>query len=194
MQVENLRCPGCGHAVSRETKQCEYCGRVIEITSFSQAETLTAEDLKKHIALYSSMTGEKANSALFFSQGVCFLKLKFYDKAIESFEKAISADFSNAEAYFYSAVATLKGKKFFVLSRAEIERTESFLDNAVTFKDCGIYRYFQAYVRYDYYFRKYFNVFPDYREFLYKAKALGVSEKDIDNLYKLLGVPPQNFC
>lgn len=193
MQVENLRCPGCGHAVSQETKQCEYCGRIIEITSFSQAETLTAEDLKKHIALYISMTGEKANSSLYFSQGVCFLKLKFYDKAIESFEKAISADFSNEEAYFYCAVATLKGKKPFVLSRAEIEKTESFLENAATFKDCGIYRYFQAYVRHDYYFRKYFNVFPDYSEFLYKAKTLGVSEKDIENLFKLLGVPRQDL-
>lgn len=193
MQVENLRCPGCGHAVSQETKQCEYCGRIIEITSFSQAETLTAADLKKHIALYSSMTGEAANSALYFSQGVCFLKLKFYDKASESFEKAISADFSNAEAYFYAAVCTLKGKKPFVLSREEINKAESYLDNAVTFKDCGIYIYFQAYIRRDYHYRKYFNVSPDYKEYLHKAKTLGVSEKDIENLFGLLGVPRQNL-
>lgn len=190
MQVVNLRCPGCGHAVSHETKECEYCGRAIEITSFSQAETLTAEDLKKHIALYGSMIGENANVAIYFSQGICFLKLKFYDKAIESFQKVISEDFSNAEAYFYSAVATLKGKTPFTLSRAEINKAESFLDNAVTFKNCGVYSYFQAYIRYDYYFRKFFNVSPDYKEYLIKAKSLSVSKKDIENLFQLLCLSP----
>lgn len=193
MQVVDLRCPGCGHAVSQKTERCEYCGRVIEITSFSQAETLTAEDLRKHIAFYGSMTGESANASAYFSQGICFLKLKFYDKAIESFEKVISVDFCCAEAYFYAAVCVLKGEKPFLLSRAEIDRTENFLGSAVAFKDCGIYRYFQAFIRYDYHHRKFFKVTPDYKEYLNTAKTLGVSQKDIDELYALLGVSPQVF-
>lgn len=150
MRVEDLRCPGCGHPVTQETKKCEYCGRIIEITSFSQTEELSYEDIKKNIALYSSIAGaasgsgggdsggDGASPAVYFSQGVCFLKLKLYAKALECFEKVISIDFCNAEAYFYSAVCTLKGKKPFLLTRAEINAAESFLDNAVTFKDCGI--------------------------------------------------------
>lgn len=193
MQVEDLRCPGCGHPVSQETKKCEYCGRIIEITSFSQTETLSTEDLKKNIALYRSIANSNDDPAVYFSQGMCFLKLKLYAKALECFEKVISIDFCNAEAYFYSAVCVLSGKKPFLLSRAEINEVENCLDNAVTFKDCGIYRYFQAYVRYDYYFRKCFNVSPDYKQYLLRAKALGVSENDVYTLFKVLAVPRQNF-
>lgn len=193
MKVEDLRCPGCGHPVSCEVKKCEYCGRIIEITSFSEAETLTTQDLKKNIAFYGSCVGGNQNTSVYFSQGICFLKLKLYDKAIECFEKVTAIDFSNAEAYFYLAVCTLKGKKPFVLSRAEINKAENYLDNAVTFKDCGIYRYFQAYIRYDYFTRKFFKVLPDYKEYLLKAKSLGISRKDMESLFNILRLERQDF-
>lgn len=189
MRVENLRCPGCGHPVSGETKQCEYCGRIIEITSFSEAETLTAEDLKKNVAFYNSVCARsEENVAAYLSRGICFLKLKAYKNALESFDKAISIDFSNAEAYFYAAVSVLEGKIPFVQQRAKIDLAENYMENAVIFGDKGIYRYFMAFIRYDYHYRKSFCVKPDYKEYLLKAKTLGVSSKDIANLFKLLNL------
>lgn len=191
--VEDLRCPGCGCPVSRETKRCDYCGRAIEISSFGEIGDLTQTDLKKHIVLYNTMLNRGGNPTAYFSQGVCYLKLKLYDKALESFENAISTDFTAADAYFYAAVCVLKGKRPFVLARADVEKAENYLENAVTFNDCGIYRYFQAFIRHDYYSRKFFKVSPDYKTYLSEAKKLGVSEKDVAELFDLLNLQIENL-
>ena len=189
MIVIDLRCPGCGHPLKSDEARCEYCGRPIEITSFSEAESLSVEDLKKHISLYNSIIGQNAHDATaYFSKGICFLKLKLYDNALDCFNKAIEADFSFQDAYFYAAVATLNGKTPFVLSRSQINQAENFLHDAISFNEKGIYFYFAAFIRYDYHNRKSFIVTPDYKDYLLKAKESGVSKTDIENLFTILNL------
>ena len=56
----------------------------------------------------------------------------------------------------------------------------------------GIYYYFIAYIKYDYFKRKYLNVSPDYTQMLATARQAGVTETDITQLFELLGTqrPP----
>lgn len=52
----------------------------------------------------------------------------------------------------------------------------------------GIYYYFLAYIKYDYFSRKFFNTSPTYQEALTLAQQAGVSEFDIEQLFLILNV------
>ena len=52
----------------------------------------------------------------------------------------------------------------------------------------GIYYYFLAYIKYDYFARKYFKTSPSYQEALAMANDAGLSAFDIEQLYGILGV------
>lgn len=189
MIVMDLRCPGCGHPLKSDEVRCEYCGRPIEISSFSETESLSIEDLKKHILLYNTIIGQdERNATANFSKGICFLKLKLYDNALDCFNKAIEADFSFEKAYLYAAVATMKGNTPFVLSRTQINQAEAFLNDAISFNGKGIYFYLAAFIRYDYHNRKSFFIKPDYKDYLLKAIDSGVSKKDIESLFTILNL------
>ena len=116
------------------------------------------------------------------------MKLGMYDEAYEAFSEEIRNDFNDSEAYFCAAAAILRGKKPFLTSRAAIDRAENMLRSACAAETRGIYLYFLAYIRYDYYERKRLNVSPSYREYLEAANSVGVSEDDIDLLFKMLTV------
>lgn len=189
MKVEDLRCPGCGHPVSTDTKECEYCGRVIEITTFSNVSSFTVEDLKKHISLYNELNANgQENSAVAFSTGICFLKLKMFDKALMYFEKAIENDMMDDKSYFYASVCLLKGNKPFLATRKDIDKITVYIENAISFNPKAVYYYFMAYVRKDYFYRKGFNVVPSYSEYLKSAITSGISDNDINELFLLLGL------
>ena len=132
------------------------------------------------------------NSALNNSIAMCYLKLKLYDKAYKAFSKALDNDIHNSATYFYSAICLLKGKKAFLAARTEIDRVEELIRAALTLEKKGIYLYLWAYVKYDYYFRKYFRTSPTYLEALDMAIQAGLNESDIKKLYELLGVKRPN--
>ena len=120
---------------------------------------------------------------------MCYLKLKMYDKALQSFEKAIEDDFDNPETYYYAAVCTLGGKKAFLNSHDNIDKAETYINAALMIEPRGIFYYFLAYIRYDFYERKFLNASPDYRQCLAQAINAGVSDADKTILFETLGVP-----
>lgn len=109
-----------------------------------------------------------------------------YDKALSAFEKAIENNFDDSELYFYAAVCLLKGKKAFLAKRETINKVEEYINAARAIENRGIYAYFHAYVKYDYFERKCLITEPDYTALLDEAKQLGVPEHDIGVLYGLL--------
>jgi tetratricopeptide (TPR) repeat protein len=119
---------------------------------------------------------------------MCYLKLKLYDKALSAFEKAIEDNFDNSEMFFYAAVCVLKGRKAFLVPRPEIDKAEEYLNAAMMIEPRGIYHYFQAYIKNDYFKRKFFSTSPTFEEALANARAAGLSPTDVDNLYATLGV------
>lgn len=188
-QIVELECPGCAAIITTDTKKCPYCFRPIVITTWNPVSTFSPQDLNKQANAYrKAMAEHPDHEVLNMSLAFCYLKLKLYDKASSCFEKALDDNFEDSEAYFYAAVALLKGKKAFLTPRSIINKIEEYLNAAIMIEPKGIYYYFLAYIKYDYYYRKYLKATPDYRETLDMASASGYSEYDVDQLFELLNV------
>jgi len=150
---------------------------------------MSMPEISKYANVYrQALAANPGNAALNNSLAMCCLKLKLYDKALPAFEKAMEDNLDNSETYFYAAVCLLGGKKAFLTQRPVIDRIEEFLNAALAIEPRGIYYYFQAYIKYDYYSRKFFRTSPTYQEALQMAGLNGVSQFDIEQFYGVLGV------
>lgn len=189
-RVAELRCPGCGAAVSIDMKKCEYCGNPVVITTFNSVYTMAADKINEYATAYGKLlAAEPENAGLNAAAGMCYLKLGLYEKAYAAFCRAMEADLDNSEVYYYAAVSLLHGKKPFLHPRETINRVMEYINAANRIEPRGIYGYFLAYIKYDYFERKYLNIVPDYRAELEKARQEGVSDFDITTLFSLLGLP-----
>lgn len=188
-EIIELECPGCGAPISISTKQCPYCFRSIVIKTFNSVASMTNLDINKYANSYrKALANHPDNMELNRSIAFCYLKLKLYDKALPYFEKAIENNFDDSETYFYASVCLLKGKKAFVTLRNVIDQIEEYLNAAIMIEPKGIYYYFQSYIKYDYFERKYLNTSPKWQECLDMAKSSGLSEVDTEQFYEILGV------
>jgi len=188
-QIIDLNCPGCGGGVSTGQVQCNFCGRPIVITSFNDIQSFSSLDLNKYASNYrKALEDNPDNDALNMSIGMCYLKLKLYDKALPAFEKAIEDNFDNSETFFYAAVSLLKGKKAFLAPRADIDKIQEYLNAAIMIEPRGIYHYFLAYIKQDYFDRKYLNCTPNWKETLQTAIQTGLPGADITQFSEMLQV------
>lgn len=192
-QIVDLECPGCGKAITLDTKQCPQCYRNIVISTFNSISGMAPIEIHKQANSYrKAMVHHPDDKTLNMSIAFCYLKLKLYDKAIPCFEKAIEDNFDNSETYFYAAVALLKGKKAFLSPRSVIDRIEEYIQAAIMIEPKAIYHYFWAYIRYDHHFRKSYRMNPNYQQLLFQARQIGLSSNDIRELYAILGVERPN--
>ena len=191
----DLKCPGCGGAVTSSDSTCKYCGRPVIISSFNSVYSMTMPEINKYANAYKQALADNPNnSALNNSIAMCYLKLKLYSKALPAFEKALEDNFDNSETYFYAAVCLLEGRKPFLTTRPVIDKMEGYINAALMVEPRGIYYYFQAYIKYDYFSRKFFRTLPSYEEALEMAASNGVSQFDIEHLYDILGTSrPENL-
>ena len=70
-----------------------------------------------------------------------------------------------------------------------IDKILEYIDAALMIEPKGIYYYYLAYIKYDYFERKHFRTSPNYVEALQMAQGAGLSEYDVEQLYSILGVP-----
>jgi tetratricopeptide (TPR) repeat protein len=204
MQVIDLNCSGCGGSLTPDMTSCKYCGRAIVISSFNTLSALNPLQLKamaKSIEQGNCATALSENGAdgnegnANFALGGCYLKLALYDKALEKFENAIDEEYNNSEVYFYAAASLLKGKKAFLTPMANIKKAIEYTEAALMLENRGIYHYFLAYIKYDFYSRKYLKIAPSWQEEYTEACNIGTSESDIQELFNLLKVPkPECFA
>ena len=188
-QVIDLTCPGCGAKLSIDQKRCEYCDSPVLISSFNTVYSMPAAVSSKYLNAYNETLANSPDAYKVHSAaGMCHLKLKRYAKALESFEKAIDANIDNSETYFYAAVCLLDGKKAFMQQRSTIDKVLTFINAAILLEPRGIYYYFLAYIKYDYFERKYLNTTPNYKSCLNTALDYGVSVHDKQMLFDILGV------
>ncbi len=187
--VLNLKCRGCGASITISDTVCKYCGGPVAISTFTSVNSLPLPLVNKYANSYrkdlqTNPNDVGANKATAY----CYLKLKMYDKALECFEKAVEDNFDDSEVYFYAAICCLKGQKAFLLQRPEINKIEEFLNAATMIEPKGIYYYFWAYIKYDYFRRKFLNTIPNCEEMLKIAEQLQVSDIDKMNLFQILNV------
>lgn len=188
-QVVELTCYGCGARVEVGQKECSWCHKPVVISTFNSVYNMPLPDVNRYAGEFrKALSADPDNIALNNSVAMCYLKLKLYDKALPAFEKAIEDNFDNSETFFYAAICLLAGKKAFLAKRADIDKIEEYIQAATMIEPKGIYYYFQAYIKYDYYFRKSYKTSPTYEEALAIAKDTGLSEYDISQLYAILGV------
>ena len=192
-EVIELNCPGCGARVSTGQQECDWCHKPIIITTFNSVYSMPMPEVNKYAGAYRKALGEHPESnELNKSVAMCYLKLKLYDKALAAFETAIEDNFDDSETYFYAAVCLLKGKKAFLAQRSDINKCIEYIDAANMIEPRGIYYYFLAYIKYDFFERKSLNSSPNYRQCLGTASQFGVSGHDIGMLFDILGVAKPN--
>ena len=188
-QVVELNCPGCGARVSTSQKECDWCHKPIVISTFNSVYSMPMPEVNKYAGAYRKALAENPdNTDLNKSIAMCYLKLKMYDKALGAFEKAIEDNFDDSEVYFYAAICSLNGKKAFLQQRPTINKILEYMEAALMIESKGIYYYFLAYIKYDYFKRKSFITNPTYLDYYQEALSVGVSEYDITQLYSILGV------
>ena len=196
VQIIDMKCSGCGEGLAPSMVKCPYCKKAVAITSFNSvyAQDLptlnqVSRDLDKD--LREGNTPELSGN-IKFTLGGCCLKLKLYDKALQRFEEAIEENFDNPEASFYAAVSLLKGKKAFLTPMADIKKAIEYVNAALVVEDRGVFHYFLAYIKYDFYARKYLRISPDWQEELMLAQSTNLSPTDCTMLFDILGVdmPP----
>lgn len=188
-RIIDIKCPGCGSPVNTGDRECPYCGRPVVISTFNSVYDMPLAEVNKYAGAYrQALASNPDNQDLNNSIAICYLKLKLYDKAIEAFEKAVEDNFDNSETFFYAAICRLKGKKAFVAMRSDIDKIEEYLNAALMIEPKGIYYYCWAYIKYDYFNRKYLNTSPTYQDLFQQAQIAGLSSFDVQQLYGLLGV------
>ena len=188
-QVIEINCPGCGARVSTGQKECDWCHNPIVISTFNSVYSMPMPEVNKFAGAYRKALVENPdNQELNNSLAMCYLKLKLYDKALPAFEKAIEDNFDNSESFFYAAVCLLQGKKAFLHQRPTIDKILEYINAALMIEPRGIYYYFLAYIKYDYFKRKFLNVQPDYLATLRMANEYGYSQHDTEQLFAILGV------
>lgn len=191
MEVISLKCPNCGAGVSSSQKVCEYCAQPIIITSFSSISSMPLPQINKYAGSYKKTLAENPNHQdVNLSIGICYLRLKMYEKAQQAFEKAMEDNFDNAEPFFLAAVALLQGKKPFVTLRPVIDKMEEYLNAAVMIETRPVFYYFMAYIKRDYYGRKFFKTSPTEDELMATAIDCGLTEADVIGFHDMLGVKP----
>jgi len=190
VQVLDIKCPGCGSPVSPDQTECEWCHRSpIIFTSFTSVYSMPVPEFNKYRrACEENVKMCPDSPTVNKGMALCFLKLKLFDKAYELFSKAMEDDVDDSESYFYAAVCLLKGKKAFLSSKPEINQILELMEAAVSIEERGIYYYFMAYIKYDYFKRKFLTTSPTYKDYLLLSKRFGCSATDIDTMFKMIGV------
>ena len=189
-QIIELTCPGCGDRVTISQKECKFCHKPIIISTFNSVYSMSMPEVNNYTNEFKKALIENPdNKDLNTSIAMCYLKLKLYDKALLAFEKAIVENFNNSEIFFYASVCLLQGNKAFLVQRPTIDKIEEYINAALMIEPKGIYYYFWAYIKYDYFSRKFFNTKPTYQETLLLSMNNDVSEFDKNQLFSILSVP-----
>ena len=194
VQVISIKCPNCGAGVSMNQETCEWCRSPVCISTFNSVSNMNMLQLNKYASSYRKELAENPdNTELNASIAFCYLKLKMFDEAYAAFSKAIVDNFDNSETYFYAAVSLLKGKKAFLHTRQEIDKMLELINAAIMIEPRGIYYYFMAYIKFDYFKRKFLITNPNYKDCMMRAQAAGCSRMDVDHFYSVAGVEPTNI-
>lgn len=192
-KIKNLRCLGCGAPISMSQKRCRYCKREIYISSFSSVLEQSDYEFERMRRFYKKTAGEQIEDPeLDNSQGMCLMRLGWYEQAYEMFEKAIRKNFDRSETYFLAAAALMNGKNPFKMLKKDVDRAITLMTDAVSIENAPVYYYFLAYLTYDFYGRKYLRSKIPWQEYMQKAVESGINEGEIAELHSFLHTEQPN--
>lgn len=189
VQVLNLKCSNCGDALTERQTVCESCMQPVVIKHMSSLAGLTPQELNKRGRLMGqeAQKGGEFSSDANFTAGCCFLRLRLFDQALPRFERAFNEDMDNAEAYFYAAVSLLKGRRPFLTPLSELRKAQEYISAAIMIDDRPLFHYFLAYIKFDFYSKKFLRIDPDWKFELHTALSTGIKQDDQHELFGLIG-------
>jgi hypothetical protein len=117
------------------------------------------------------------------------LRLGLHTQARVQLQEILRAQPADAEALFYSAVATLEGRRASLCSLQQIREAENLTRSAIALQDRGLFHYFLAYLAIDYYERKCLHSPIDTASELVAIRRTGANIDGIAHLRQLLRVP-----
>lgn len=179
--IDDCVCPYCHQIVVpqtiKEAKKATDGGNVAKLT-------LAILNMKKNIA----SNPKDVNSSL--ALGLFFLMKGGYQDALVQFEKVIEEDPTNYRGYFYSCIAMLGGKKPCLNPKQTILTIEERLQISEGLSEgqneCAECYYLHAFVKYDFYERKYLRTSPSSKELLQTAMGCGLTTESKDTLFEIL--------
>lgn len=190
MEIISMKCPSCGASITTQTKQCDYCQSDILVKSFKNLAAMPLPQVNKYMASYQAASAEHPdNNDVNAAVGLCFLRLKKYDQALNYLEKAQADNFEDATPFFYAAVARLKGRKPFLLNRQEIDQIMTDIEAAMSIEPKAEQYYFMSYIKRDYFKRKFLNTTPSWEEYMQEAVDNGLSAADVEEFHAMVGTP-----
>ena len=190
----SMTCCHCGHPVEAGAKKCPQCWELLTIESPAEVAALPPMKVNGYVRTFQqALNTEPNNIAINKSIAFCYLMLQMYDQAYDYFMKATVSNYDDADVYYYAAISALKGKKAFLHTRPEIDKCLELLNAAISVNPRGIYYYYMAYIKYDYFKRKFLITKPDYKECLLKARNFGCTQAEVNEMYSVLGVEEVNM-
>lgn len=99
-----------------------------------------------------AVAADPSNADAHHSLGLVYLQLRLYDLALKHFRNTIEAAPDYGEAYYYQALASIRGRRPKTLSLGEARAIEDLVSTAITL-DAGPAKYYflLAIIREDYY-------------------------------------------
>ena len=195
-RVKVETCPQCGAPVKLGTSKCEYCESEFLVISLSYLDKFDKAGINRYISSYKQMLKDSPDDGeLNCAMGICYLDLGLHDLAIRYFAEAIAQIPDSGDAYYYYALALLKGKKPRVANLSDIRRIEDYLSAATQLDDSkSKYYYLWALVKYDYYVRNGLRIRPPtFEELMSEADARPYESIEIEKMLQRVPVDDQNL-
>lgn len=189
-------CPQCGAPTRLDMKKCEYCEVEFLITSLSYLDRFDKTGITKYINHFKTqLNKDPENGELHQAMGICYLDLGSYDYAIKFFSKSVELMPECADAYYYYALALLKGKRPGLLTLTEIKNIEGLLNTAIQMnRDRSIYYYCWALIKYDFYLKNGLKVKPPTIEELIREARSKTYEKDeVKKMLQRIPIPDKEI-
>ena len=191
-----IKCANCETdnviEVQGDAAKCSSCRRFLVMRNTQEVEGLSpVEKIKQQRNILNALTANNGleqsdKDILNSSLGLIALESGSYPIAQSHFKKIIDENPSNADAYYYYTLSLLNGARPFLSNRTQIDQLIQNLNFALALGAQGKYAYLKALLIYDFYDLKYFRYAETSKSALEVAYALGVSEEEKAEIFKLL--------
>lgn len=124
-----------------------------ERTSFSVLGQSSQEELYRMLNHYKTAIAKNPeDEEAYFALGLCYLQLGLHDLTVKNFQRTIELMPAHADAYYYLALALIRGRRPKTLSLAEVRLMEQHLQTAMQLDGRQAkYYYLAAILKVDYY-------------------------------------------
>lgn len=182
MESNTYLCAYCGAPLSLNDKECSHCYQPVFITHASVIrQNMNKLDGKKINLAYRRFCEKRAENEpqALLSLGITHLQQESYDFAIRNLKKAAELLIDDVDAYYYLAIASLRGKRPRKCTLSVIKEVTGYLDTALNLEDQGRVYYLYGVIIDDFYNWKKLRYRLTSSDMFNHARAFKVNDEDI---------------